>query len=119
MDTATQISVPDSDPEGRVPVPQDEMRPIGEGSDRVITAMPELEVAASLSDISITSSMFNFITRELGDVPVETTSELVSIETECASVSTVVMCDNRLLIDDVVVRARPEAAVDPVHSIAT
>ena len=98
---------------------EDEMMPIGEGSDRVITATPELEATASLSDISISRSMFNFITRELGNVPVKTSSELVSVETECATVSTVIVCDDSLRVDDVVIRARPEAAVDPARPIIT
>ena len=30
-------------------------------------------------------------------------------------VNNVVVCDDSLRVDDVVIRARPEAAVDPVH----
>jgi len=45
----------------------------------------------------------------------ETTIEPVDVETACADVQSVVMCDDRLRVDDIVIRAGPEAAVDPVH----
>ena len=55
--------------------------------------------------------MFDLITRELGDVPVVTTSESVSVETACAVVNNVVVCDDSLRVDDFVIMARPEAPV--------
>jgi len=122
MDVDIPIQLTDdsaSDPEVRDPVPQGEMSSVIQGNDRIITTMPELGVTASLSEVSITSSLFDVIMQESSDVSVVTTSESVSIETACADVHSVVMCDDRLRVDDIVVRARPEAAVDPVRPIVT
>jgi len=108
VDIPTQImDVFVSDPEGRVLVPQGEMSPVSEGNDRVITTTPELGVTASLSDVSVTSSLFDFIMQGSSDVPVVTTSESVSVETACVDVHSVVMCHDRLRVDDIVIRTIP------------